>query len=85
MIAIHTRYLPATNNKGSRVKAYTASGLSATVPFPYEYSFERCHFQAVKALIKKHNLSWDMDNMRYGDSADGKGYVFCFNDSIVRE
>jgi hypothetical protein len=83
MIAIHTKYLPATNYKGSRIKAYTTSGFQATISYPHEYSHEVCHFQAVKALVKKHKLDWDLTNMRYGDSGDGKGYSFCFDASRV--
>jgi hypothetical protein len=42
-----------------------------------------CHFEAVKALVAKNNLVWDLTDMRYGDSADGKGYSFCFDASKV--
>jgi hypothetical protein len=88
MIAIHTKYIPATNFKGSRIKAYTAGygdfkGFSATISYPHEYSHEVCHFQAVKALVEKHKLDWDLTDMRFGDSADGKGYSFCFDNSKV--
>lgn len=83
MIAIHTKYLPATNIKGSRIKAFTVSGFSATISYPHEYSHEVCHFQAVKALVEKHKLDWDLTDMRYGDSADGRGYTFCFDTSKV--
>lgn len=83
MQAIHTKYISATNTRGSRIKAYTASGFSASVPYPYDLSYELAHFEAVKALVQKHKLEWDLANMRFGDSADGKGYVFCFANSIV--
>lgn len=88
MIAIHTKFVSATNTRGARIKAYTASkgsskGFAASVPYPYELSGELCHFEAVKALVKKHSLEWDLSEMRYGDSADGRGYVFCFADSVV--
>ena len=83
MIAIHTKYLPCTNTRGSRIKAYTVSGLSATISYPHELSGESVHFAAVKELVNKHKLRWDIENMRFGGSADGKGYVFCFADSIV--
>jgi len=83
MIAIHTKFVSATNTRGSRIKSYTSSGFTATIPYPHEKSYELCHFEAVKALVEKHNLDWNLDDMRYGDSADGKGYVFCFNHSIV--
>ena len=59
---------------------FAASTLAAE---PAEKSYELAHFEAVKALIEKNNLDWKLDDMRFGDSADGKGYVFCFNDSIV--
>ena len=83
MQAIHTKYIGATNSRGARIKAYTHAGLSATIAYPYELSYELCHFEAVKALVQKHKLEWAIENMRFGDSADGKGYVFCFADSIV--
>jgi hypothetical protein len=90
MIAIHTKYIPATNSKGSRIKAYTAGygdfkGFSATISYPHEHSFEVAHFQAVKKLVSDNNLEWCLDNMRFGDSADGRGYVFCFDGSKVSE
>jgi len=83
MIAIHTKFIGASNTKGDRIKAYTAKGLSVIIPYPYELSFELAHFEAVKALVAKHNLEWDLSDMRYGDSADGRGYVFCFDNSKV--
>lgn len=84
MIAIHTKYIPATNTRGSRIKAYTTKNLSATIPYPHELSFELAHFAAVQELVRKYRLDqWDLSDMRYGDSADGKGYVFCFANSIV--
>jgi hypothetical protein len=89
MRAIHTKFIGATNTHGSRIKAYTSSNgkieLSATIPTDHGLSFEGRHFEAVKALIKKHDLEWDISNMRFGDSADGKGYVFCFANSIVNK
>lgn len=79
MIAIHTKYLPASNTRGSRLKAYTAAhgdfkGFEVTISYPHEFDGVMCHFQAVKALVAKHELNWTLDNMRYGDSADGRGY-----------
>ena len=83
MIAIHTKYISATDSRGSRIKAYTAGdmglkGFTVTIAHPHELGDAACHFEAVKELIKKNNLDWDTDNMRYGDSADGKGFSFCF-------
>lgn len=83
MIAIHTKFIGATNTRGSRIKAYTASGFSASIPYPHAESYEIAHFQAVKELVRKHKLDWNLSDMRFGDSADGKGYVYCFANSIV--
>lgn len=88
MIAIHTKFLPPTNHSGARIKAYTAGygdmkGFSATISYPYALDGVACHFEAVKALVKKNNLEWDLADMRYGDSADGRGFCFCFNHSKI--
>ena len=89
MIAIHTKCIPVTNTRGTRIKAYTVGsgsikGFEATIPYPYSESYELAHFEAVKALVAKHSLDWCLDNMGFGDSADGKGYVFCFANSVVQ-
>lgn len=83
MVAIQTKYIGATNTKSSRIKAWTDNGHSVSIPYPHEYSHEVCHFQAVKALVQKHDLDWDLNDMRYGGTK--KGYVFCFAHSIVKE
>lgn len=90
MIAIHTKFIGPTNTRGARIKAYTAGygdrkGFSAVISYPYELSFEACHFEAVKELVRKNNLEWDLTAMRFGDSADGRGYVFCFANSVIKE
>ena len=81
MIAIETKYLSPTNSRGSRIKAFTSTGFSVSIPYPYEHSYQRCHFEAVKALVKKYDLDWNLDNMRYGGTKNG--YVFCFDHSVV--
>ena len=88
MIAIHTKFIPCTNTRGSRIKAYTVGfgdhkGFTATISYPHELSGVACHFEAVKALVAKNKLDWTLDGMRYGDSADGKGFSFCFDASKV--
>ena len=83
MIAIHTKYIAPSSTKGARIKAYTNSRFSAVVSYPYEKSTEVAHYEAVKALAEKYNLSWSIDAMCFGDSADGKGYTFCFNQSKI--
>lgn len=88
MIAIHTKFLNPTNARGARIKAYTASwgdrkGFEAVISFPYEGNEVDSHFAAVKELVKKHKLDWTLEGMRYGDSADGRGFSFCFDVSKV--
>ena len=88
MQAIHTKFIGATNSRGSRIKAYTAGafgrkGFETTIPYDHACDSLGAHFQAVKALIEKHQLDWSTDGMRYGDSADGKGFCFCFDESKV--
>jgi hypothetical protein len=58
-------------------------GFTATISYPSHLSGVACHFEAVKALIEKNKLEWKTDGMRYGDSADGRGYSFCFEASKV--
>jgi hypothetical protein len=84
MISIQTKFLPTTSCKGSRIKAFTCNGHSVTIPYPHELSGHVCHFQAVKALVKKCGVEWwNLEKMRYGGTK--QGYVFCFDDAIVEE
>jgi len=84
MIAIQTKFLPCTNTKGARIKAWvTDRTWSTTIPYPHELSNELVHFEAVKALIEKHKLEWDLTNMRFGGVENG--YVFCFDASKVSQ
>ena len=84
MKAIHTKYLGPTNHKGARIKAYTANGLSAVIAYPYALDEKHAHFDAVKALVEKHGLNWNISSMAYGDSADGRGYCFTFPQSLIK-
>ena len=77
MVIIKTKHLPPTNYRGSRIQA-SANGFKNTIPYPYELSNEYCHFKAVKALIAKHKLDWDLADMRYGSDENGS-YFFSFD------
>ena len=87
MQAIHTKYIPATSSRGARIKAYTSSNKAGViVPVDYALDGEQRHFKAAKAFIAKHfKYAPDSAAMCYGDSADGKGYVFCFTQSTITE
>jgi hypothetical protein len=80
MKAIETKYLSATNTRGSRIKA-TAGGLSAVFSYDHSLSDVAVHFEAVKELVKKHDLEWDISEMVYGGT--DKGYTFCFPQSTI--
>ena len=84
MIAIHTKYIGPSNTRGSRIKAYTSTNWTATIDYPYSKGgIVESHFEAVKALVKKHGLEFDISKMFYGDSADSRGYVFVFPQSTI--
>ncbi len=80
MVIIKTKYLSATNTRGSRIKA-SANGLTVTIPLCYDLSGVAVHYKAVQALVAKHNLDWDISNMGYG--SDDAGYYFTFNHSVM--
>lgn len=73
MQSIITKYLPATNTLGARIKA-TASGCnkSVTIPFPYEYTNDRAHWEAARILLGQ--LPWQDVNWYAGEIKSG--YVF---------
>lgn len=52
MQAIHTKYILATNHKGSRIKATCERG-SITIPYPHELSGDSVHRLAVMKLVWK--------------------------------
>jgi hypothetical protein len=71
MQAITTKYLPATNTKGARIKASCAA---RSIIVPYTYSDEP-HRAAALALITR--LGWlGHGEWHEGDLPDGKGSVF---------
>lgn len=84
MIAIHTKYIPATDTKGARIKAYSCNGHKATVSIDYSMGDVERHAVAVKKLIDTQmEYAPDHSVMTYGGSADGKGYTFCFVQSTI--
>ena len=82
MVIIKTKYLGATNTRGSRIAA-EANGWKVSIPYPHELSGEMVHYEAVKALIEKHQLDWDITKMGYG--SDNQGYYFTFSSSVLPE
>jgi len=63
MQAIITKYLPATNTRGSRIKASCERG-SVTISYPYELAMgEEVHRHGAKCLLAKFNAE---DKAKYG-------------------
>jgi hypothetical protein len=78
MKAIETRYIPATNTRGSRIKAYAEGVKPLTIPYPYELSGTAVHAEAALALARR--MGWT-GTLVSGGKADQTGEVFCFLDS----
>jgi hypothetical protein len=55
MKAIQTRYLGATNYRGSRIKASAEGVPAVTIPYPHELDTERAHRSAAAALAARHD------------------------------
>ncbi len=78
MNAITTRYIGATNYRGSRIKAIAGNGQTITIGYPHEFSGEECFAQAALALCRK--LGWDDQKYHVGliGGHTKDGYVFVF-------
>jgi hypothetical protein len=74
MKAIQTKYLPCTNTKGSRIKAWTEGGNSITIGYPHELpQGEEAHKKAAEAL--KAKLGWVGCSLVGGGLSHGR---YCF-------
>jgi hypothetical protein len=59
-ILIRTKYIPATDTTGAKVKA-TFGGKTKSIPYPYELSGEAVHKKAAWAWVEHHltRQGWD--------------------------
>ena len=73
MKAIETKYIPASNVKGSRIKAYAEGVKPLTIGYPHEA--RNPHAVAAVALAKR--MGWT-GTLVSGGKADQKGECFCF-------
>lgn len=84
MQAIQVKYLPCTNNKGSRIKAWCAAG-SVTIGYPHELSGQAVYRAAAELLTDK--LAWNTGD--YGAMLGGclpnGDYCFVFNNAASKE
>ena len=78
MKTITTKYLSATNTKGSRIKAISEVN-SITIPYDYSLSNGDVYWKAAEALC--HKLGWT------GSMVEGgldNGYVYVFSNDTKR-
>lgn len=73
MKSIATKFLPATNFRGSRIKASAEGVAPLTISYPHDSS--EPHATAARALAQR--MGWH-GTMIEGGAADGKGSVFVF-------
>lgn len=76
MKAIETKYLGATDRRGSRIVASDSDGNRVTIPYPHEASGEACHRLAAEALRAK--MGW-AGKMISGATKTGYAFVFVAN------
>lgn len=72
--AILTKYMGATNTRGSRIRATSASGENVSVPLDYSLNTEDAHAAAAQALMDKMKWSADWDWVQ-GSTKDGYAFV----------
>jgi hypothetical protein len=82
-LAIHTRYVPATDTRGARIRAScTRLNRKTSVMAPFDHALDGAarHAAVARALIESKpgfTRDWPDTSFRYcGETADGKGYVF---------
>ena len=79
-IAIHTKYIGATNTKGARIKATAPRGgdkWSIYIPFEYGADSETRHANAARALLTKYAPGLLTETLWLcGSTIDQFGYVF---------
>jgi hypothetical protein len=77
MQAITTKYISATNTKGSRIKATCEAG-SITISYPHELSGQDVHAAAAMALVRE--LGWDDYGKSWIAGGTKDGYVFVYDE-----
>ena len=73
MKAIEVKYLPATNVRGSRIKAYDLDGNQVTISYPHELSGDDVYRAAAEELCKKMNWKGSIEG---GGTKNGMVFVF---------
>lgn len=82
MIAILTKYIPATDTRAARIKAYTCNGHKVFVSIDYDLDDVGRHAKAARKLIETQLAHSDADKpFTYGGI--DMGYVFTFINSTI--
>ena len=80
---VRTRFLPATNRMGSRVRAVlcgaTLGCFRIVTDYPHDCSTATAHGRAAWCLISRRSGAWQL----IGSSIDDKGYLFVFQSESV--
>lgn len=74
MKAIRTRFLPATNTKGSRIVAECEGGNKVIIARKYGMEIEDNEKLAVQTLMDKLNWPYDVNLMAHGGGLNGDTY-----------
>jgi hypothetical protein len=86
MQAIRTKYLPATNNKPSRIKAECEAG-TITISYDHSLNIDQLHQKAAMKLLEK--LNWKPDFIHTGNFKGDYYHVLEFggikNSGVVPE
>lgn len=83
MDAIQTKFLPATNTRGARIKAWNSTG-SITIPYPHELHGQAVHRAAAEALSAKQGTNTPFFGKLLSGAVVG-GYVFVFDNGFARD
>ena len=74
-LTLATKYMPATNTRGARIKVTPAIGKTFSIPYPYELSGQCCHGAAVREWLNKFGYADQWVEFVVGDNIGG-GYVY---------
>ena len=77
MQAICTKYIGPSNTRGARIKAYSESGLSVTVPYNHAMSGQAVHFAAVIEFCAQNPVWGPAGLYRAGAIKSGYAWVYC--------
>lgn len=75
MQSIETYYIPASNTRGSRIKAKSSGDLSITVEWDDALHRDENHKRAARMLIEKYK--WGHHTWWFGDTKRGCVFVCC--------